>query len=67
MSDTTITIIHGSDEYSVTADFSQAASPIMLDGSSTPFQVADAGHRPTRAAAIVAEWLDLGDDWEWDE
>lgn len=45
-------------------DFSQAASPIMLecgepgsgDYTSTPYQVADARHRPREAAEMLAGW-----------
>lgn len=44
------------------ADFAQASSPLMIcdyDGSrasSTPFQVADARHRPVAAAKLLNSW-----------
>ena len=65
MSKTTITITHCADEYVLTADFAQASSPIMVDGRPSPFQVADASHRPARAAKLVADWLCLDDEYEW--
>jgi hypothetical protein len=40
------------------ADFAQAASPITLEGDSTPFQVADAKHRPEEAAQVLIGWCD---------
>ena len=39
----------------MTADFAQASSPILLDGESTPFQVAESKHRPVRAAEMLLE------------
>lgn len=53
-------------------DFAQASSPIQLEGDSTPFQVADASHRPTRAAELLINWCDsqggsnVGDDEEYE-
>lgn len=46
----------------IRADYSQAAAPIEYlnvqeEWDSTPFQVADAGHRDFEAAKMVAEWL----------
>ena len=38
------------------ADFAQASCPITIDGDTTPFQVADARHRPARAAGLLNEW-----------
>ena len=46
----------------IRADYSQAACPIQYwtvqdQWDSTPYQVADAGHRDFEAAKMVAEWL----------
>ncbi len=40
----------------MTADFAQASSPLLLDGDSTPFQVADAKHRKAEAAKMLLEY-----------
>lgn len=54
------------------ADFSQASSPITLEGHSTPFQVADARHSEVRAAEMLIDWCDsqggsnVGEDEEWE-
>ena len=40
----------------IEADFAQASSPILLDGDSTPFHVADARHCYERAAKLVIDW-----------
>lgn len=40
----------------MTADFAQASSPLLLDGDSTPYQVADARHRPLLAAELLLSW-----------
>ena len=37
-------------------DFAQASCPLTIDGNSTPFQVADARHRPAEAARLLNEW-----------
>jgi hypothetical protein len=41
---------------SFAGDFSQASSPLTLEGNSTPFQVADACHRPIEAAKLLNRW-----------
>lgn len=46
----------------ISADFTQAGSPILYstDGDDldyTPFNVANAGHSPKRALALVNRWL----------
>ncbi|HYE97392.1 MAG TPA: hypothetical protein VEJ18_00720 [Planctomycetota bacterium] len=52
------------------ADFSRASSPLLLAGedgeSSTPFQAADARHRPVEAAKLLDRWLrnNGGGCWE---
>ena len=52
-------------------NFAQASSPITLEGDSTPYQVADARHRPEEAAALLIRWCDsqggsnVGDDEEY--
>lgn len=44
------------------ADFTQASSPILIgtrhgdEFDPTPFQVADARHRPTEAAKLLNRW-----------
>jgi hypothetical protein len=40
----------------MSGDFAQASSPLLLDGDSTPFQVADARHRPRDAAEMLLKW-----------
>lgn len=40
------------EEHIVSGDFAQAASPLCIDGDSTPHQVADARHRREIAVAI---------------
>lgn len=40
----------------MTADFAQANSPILMDGDSTPYQVADARHRRQEAAEMLLSW-----------
>lgn len=39
-------------------NFSQASSPLFLDGNSTPFQVADARHSSARAAQLLLDWCE---------
>lgn len=51
-------LVAGAVRMTFSADFAQASSPITLDGSSTPFQVADARHRPARAAELLIGWCD---------
>lgn len=54
------------------ADFAQASSPIWMDDTSTPFQVADARHRPIKAARLLIDWCNAqgvsavedGEEWE---
>lgn len=52
---------HGVNLY-VKADFAQASSPILFSWhdrehfENSPFQVANARHRPLEAAKIVADW-----------
>jgi hypothetical protein len=54
------------------ADFAQASSPILIDGQSTPFQVADARHDPSAVARMLIRWCNseggpiVGDDEEWE-
>lgn len=37
-------------------DFAQASSPLTIEGNSTPFQVADARHRPEHAAELLIDY-----------
>ena len=48
-------MVDGESVATMTADFAEASSPILLDGESTPFQVADAKHRPIKAAEMLLE------------
>lgn len=50
-------------------DFAQANSPLTIEGTSTPFQVADARHRPSKAAEILNGWCrsEGGEAWGEDE
>ncbi len=65
-------VVAGETRATFTADFAQASSPIMLDGNSTPFQVADARHKPSKAAELLIDWCDseggeiVGDDEEYE-
>lgn len=63
---TKIQITHGEDTYILEANFADAASPILLDGESTPYQVADARHRLQDAVTLVMEWVcsQSGDELE---
>lgn len=53
-------------------DFAQASSPLLINGESTPFQVADARHRVTEAARILLGYCEssggpvVGEDEEWE-
>jgi hypothetical protein len=49
-------LVDGKQVATMTADFAQASSPILLDGESTPYQVADARHRTGKAAEMLLEW-----------
>lgn len=49
-------LVDGEKVATMTADFAQASSPIMLDGNSTPFQVADARHWKQEAAEMILSW-----------
>jgi hypothetical protein len=37
-------------------DFTQASSPLLLEGDSTPFNVGDAQHMVGRAATLLNRW-----------
>jgi len=58
---TMIKLINNQEVYEVEADWANASSPIMVDGSSTPFQVASFAHRPENLIgweyANLAEWI----------
>ena len=41
----------------ISGDFSQASSPLWIDGKSTPFQVADARHREDIAVALCLSFV----------
>jgi hypothetical protein len=43
------------DEYSVTGDFAQASSPVLFNGATTQYQVADFSHAPTAAMRRLLE------------
>ena len=49
-------LVDGQQVATMTADFAQANSPIMLEGISTPYQVADANHRRQEAAEMLLTW-----------
>ena len=44
-------MIDGEPVCDFSGDFAQASSPVLLDGDSTPFQVADFRHRPNADCA----------------
>lgn len=52
-------LVGGDVRMNFTGDFTQASSPITLEGSSTPFQVADARHRPGNAARLLIDWCEM--------
>lgn len=72
---TYIISVDGNERATFSANFAEASSPILIDGRSTPFQVADARHRETRAAQILIDWcrsqggpiVDEDEDWEVEE
>ena len=49
-------LANGNKVATMTANFAQASCPILLDGQSTPFQVADAQHDPGTAAEMLNRW-----------
>jgi len=49
-------LVDGDVVATMSGDFSQASSPLLFDGDSTPFQVADARHRPKDAAEMLLKW-----------
>jgi hypothetical protein len=66
--------VDGNVRLSFEADFAQASSPIEIVREngwhvSTPFQVADSGHSPRRAADLLNGWChsEGGAAWEDDE
>lgn len=48
--------VDGDVRMTFSADFAQASSPLLLEGAGTPFQVADAKHRPYEAARLLIDW-----------
>lgn len=48
-------------EHIVSADFSQASSPICVDGVQIPYQVADARHKKSIAVAIALTYIGEAD------
>ena len=65
--------VNGDDRLNFRGDFAQASSPLEIGGDegfqSTPFQVADARHRPAIAAEILNDWCRSqgGEAWSEDE
>lgn len=65
-------VVDGQTRATFSADFAQASSPLLLDGDSTPFQVADARHKPGKAAELLIGYCDsqngsiVGDDEEYE-
>lgn len=51
-------VVGGAVRMRFAANFAQASCPITLEGDSTPFQVADARHRPSVAAEKLVAWCD---------
>ena len=71
-----IVTVDGAERLRFEMDPNQAAAPITWDdGDPTPFQTANARHRPAEAAELLNDWLRSqggeawGEDeeWEWDE
>ena len=48
--------IAGTERAIFEGDFSNASSPIFLNGNSTPFQVADSSHSPRKMAEKLNRW-----------
>lgn len=69
MTTTYAILVDGEQVAEMTADFAQASSPIMMDGDSTPYQVADAKHRRKEAAIMLLAyaWSNGGPVCEMDE
>lgn len=59
--------VNGDVRMMFSADFRQASCPIMLEGRSTPFQVADARHDPVRAAEMLNRWCESQGGGAWDD
>lgn len=60
-------LVNGDTRMTFEADFAQASDPILLNGSSTPFQVADARHEPIRAARMLNDWCRAEGGEAWGE
>jgi hypothetical protein len=62
-------LANGNKVATMTANFAQASCPILLDGQSTPFQVADAKHDPGTAAEMLNNWCHSqgGEIWGEDD
>ena len=57
MTTTTYNImVDGEKVATMSGDFAQASSSLLLDGESTPFQVADARHKKVDAAEMLLKW-----------
>lgn len=58
-------IFNNQTAFTFQANFADAADPILLDGDSTPFQVADFRHSEHQAALGLNEWLrsEGGEAW----
>ncbi len=61
--------VDGEPVATMTANFAEASSPLLMDGKSTPFQVADARHRKSQAAEMLLQnaWSNGGAVCEIDE
>ncbi len=64
-----ICTVDGQERMTFSGDFAQASSPLLIDGNSTPFQVADARHSPARAADLLNDWCrsEGGEAWGQNE
>lgn len=52
-----IVLVDGEERLRFEGNFTQASSPITIEGGGTPFQVADARHFPRRAVDLLYHWL----------
>lgn len=61
--------VNGRTRMTFEGDFTQASSPLTIEGDATPLQVADARHRPAEAARLLNDWMRSqgGECWGADE
>jgi len=59
--------VNGDVRLTFSANFAEATSSLLIDGSGTPFRVCDARHRPAMAAALLNDWCRSQGGEAWGE